>query len=204
MPGPLAVPIATWVAEALAAAAGRLAVGAATGAVVGGVASLPGDTPREDSEAKPEAKATDRELACTAEVCKKCPPDMGVIVRRAHGVNWNAYTYQARITGFPFDTVSCRWSDEWLWMGVHFDGFQPGECLLQETKGNYDNFVDAEGNVYGWFKGYKWLRVEARRQATACNSSPPARLRWYFQTPKMWEVMTPFLTAMRIESVLVP
>lgn len=204
MPAPLAVPIATWVAEALMAAAGRLAVGAAAGAVVGGVASLPGDTPREDSEAKPGAKATDRELSRTAEACEKCPPDCGQLVRRPHGVNWNAYTYQARVTGFPFDTVSCRWSDEWFWMGVHFDGFRPGECLLLEAKGNYDNFVGADGNVYPWFEGYRWMRLEAARQADASSSSPPARLRWHFQTPKMWEAMTPLLTSMDIESVFFP
>lgn len=204
MPAPLAIPIATWVTEALIAAAGRLAVGAAAGAAVGGVAALPGDTPREDSEAKPGAMATDRELSRTAEACKKCPPDMGMVVRRAHGVNWNAYTYQARITGFAFDTVACRWSDEWLWMGVNFDGFASTECLLQEAKGNYDHFVDGDGQVHVWFKGLRALQDEAARQAAVVLGSPPTKLRWYFQTPRMWEAMAPRLASMRVDSVLFP
>lgn len=204
MPAPLAIPIATWVTEALIAAAGRLAVGAAAGAAVGGVAALPGDTPREDSEAKPGAMATDRELSRTAEACKKCPPDMGLMVRQPHGVNWNAYTYQARITGFPFDTASCRWSDEWVWMGVRFDGFVSGGCLLQEAKGNYDQFVDTDGEVKEWFFGFDDMEIEAGRQAVVVRGSAPARLRWYFQTPKAWGLMRPALTALSIESIFVP
>ncbi|HDV6320237.1 restriction endonuclease fold toxin 5 domain-containing protein [Burkholderia multivorans] len=50
-------------------------------------------------------------------------------------MNCNAYRYQARITGSAFDTEECRWSDEWNWLGTPFDGFQPGECTLQECKG---------------------------------------------------------------------
>lgn len=204
MPAPLAIPIATWITEALIAAAGRLAVGAAAGAAVGGMAALPGDTPREDGEAKPGAKATDRELSRTAEACKKCPPDMGTVVRRAHGVNWNAYTYQARITGFAFDAAACRWSDEWFWMGVNFDGFASTECLLQEAKGSYDQFFKEDGEVQIWFEGFKDMRTEARQQAAVASSSRPARLRWYFQTPRAWGLMRPELTRMGVESIFLP
>ncbi|WP_243864497.1 restriction endonuclease fold toxin 5 domain-containing protein [Burkholderia pseudomallei] len=116
----------------------RVGVALLGGATVAGTASLSGDTPKEDSKATPDVRALPR----TGESCKKCPPEAGTRVRRNHGVNWNSYRYQARITGFPFDTEACRWSEEWRWLGVDFDGFQPGECLLQETKGNYDQFLD--------------------------------------------------------------
>ncbi|MGE8686372.1 MAG: Tox-REase-5 domain-containing protein [Achromobacter sp.] len=115
-----------WIAEAIAAALARAAASAAAGAVLGGVAALPGDTPREDGEVKPTAPALPR----PGEPCKKCPPDLGRIVRRRHGVNWNAYEYQARITGFAYDTEYCQWSGEWSWQGIavgvpdiDFDGF---------------------------------------------------------------------------------
>ncbi|VFR58099.1 2C-methyl-D-erythritol 2,4-cyclodiphosphate synthase [plant metagenome] len=119
-------------------------------------------------------------------------------------MNWGGYTYQARITGFPFDTMGCRWSDEWLWMGVHFDGFVATECLLQEAKGRYDQFVDSNGKVHGWFAGYEELEVEASRQAGVIHQSLPARLRWYFQTPKMMGAMAPLLAALKIETMYVP
>lgn len=97
MPGPLAIPMASWIAEAIAAALARAAASAAAGAVLGGVATLPGDTPREDGEAKPTVPALPR----TGEPCQKCPPDLGMKVRRRHGVNWNAYEYQARKRDLP-------------------------------------------------------------------------------------------------------
>ncbi|AYY60879.1 hypothetical protein EGY20_22105 [Burkholderia multivorans] len=63
---------------------------------------------------------------CAAgETFKKCPAELGIQIRRNHGVNCNAYRYQARITGSAFDTEECRWSDEWNWLGIPFDGFQP-------------------------------------------------------------------------------
>lgn len=208
MPGPLAIPIAGWVAEAIAAAFARAAASAAAGAVLGGVATLPGDTPREDSEAKP----TDRALPRTEEPCKKCPPDLGMKVRRRHGENWNAYAYQARITGFDYDTEYCLWSDEWNWkvltlgseFDIDFDGFVSTECLLQETKGNYDSFIDEDGEQAGWFGGFKTMRLQASRQAGAVRTNPPARLRWYFQTPRTQALLRQLLNSLGAESVVVP
>lgn len=208
MPGPLAIPIAGWIAEAIAAALARAAASAAAGAVLGGVATLPGDTPREDSEAKPN----DRTLPRTGEPCKKCPPDLGAMVRRGHGANWKAYEYQARITGFAYDTEYCKWSDEWNWQGtamgvpfnIDFDGFISATCLLQETKGNYDSFIDGDGEQAGWFGGFKNMRLQASRQTAAVRSNPPARLRWYFQTPRTQALLRPFLNSLGAESVVVP
>ena len=116
-----------------------------------------GDTPREDSEAKP----TDRALPRTGEPCRKCPPDLGMKVRRRHGVNWNAYAYQARVTGYDYDTEYCLWSDEWNWKGVaiekpfDIEGFISAQCLLQETKGDYDQFIGDDGKSESWFGGFK-------------------------------------------------
>ncbi|WP_243720169.1 restriction endonuclease fold toxin 5 domain-containing protein [Burkholderia pseudomallei] len=155
----------------------RVGVALLGGATVAGTASLSGDTPKEDSKATPDVRALPR----TGESCKKCPPEAGTRVRRNHGVNWNSYRYQARITGFPFDTEACRWSEEWRWLGVDFDGFQPGECLLQETKGNYDQFLD-----------------------TRVRANPPARLTWYFQTPLTKRKMTPLLSSLGVRSVYQP
>ncbi len=204
MPGPLAIPIAGWIAEAIAAALARAAASAAAGAVLGGVATLPGDTPREDGEAKPTAPALPR----TGEPCKKCPPDLGTKVRRKHGVNWNAYEYQARITGFSYDTEYCLWSEEWYWVGkalgeafdIHFDGFISAECLLQEAKGDYDQFIDDDGEIPEWFGGFRTMQGDIERQAFAVNSSPPTRLRWYFQTPKTLALMYSVLIEYRVES----
>lgn len=179
MPGPLAFPIAGWIAEAIAAATARAAASAATTAVLGGVATLPGDTPRENSEAKP----TDRALTRTEEPCKKCPPDLGMKVRRRHGVNWNAYRYQARVSGFAYDAEYCQWSDEWNWEDTDFDGFVSAECLLQETKGNYDQFLD--GSIRGsedFFRGFDAMERQAIMQGTQVRAHPPTKLKWYFQT----------------------
>ncbi|WP_434642818.1 restriction endonuclease fold toxin 5 domain-containing protein [Achromobacter piechaudii] len=201
MPGPLAIPIAGWIAEAIAAALARAAAGAAAGAVLGGVATLPGDTPREDSEAKP----TDRALPRTGEPCKKCPPDLGLMVRRRHGVNWNAYEYQARVTGFAYDTEYCQWSDEWNWENTDFDGFVSAECLLQETKGNYDQFLD--GSIPGsedFFKGFDSMERQAIMQGTRVRMHPPAKLKWYFQTGLTHQRMSILLAQLGVLSETKP
>ncbi|MFY4695615.1 restriction endonuclease fold toxin 5 domain-containing protein [Burkholderia glumae] len=146
-----------------------------------------------------------RAVPRTGESCKKCPPESGFKVRRKHGVNWNSYRYQARITGFAFDTEECRWSEEWEWLDIDFDGFQPGDCLLQETKGNYDQFLD--GSIPGagdFFKGFESMLDQAVAQGTAVRSNPPARLTWYFQTPLAQRKMAPLLARLGVQSIYQP
>lgn len=179
----------------------ELPQGAAAGAVLGGVATVPGDTPREDSEVKP----TDRALPRTGEPCKKCPPDLGLMVRRRHGVNWNAYEYQARVTGFAYDTEYCQWSDEWNWENTDFDGFVSAECLLQETKGNYDQFLD--GSIPGsedFFKGFDSMERQAIMQGTRVRMHPPAKLKWYFQTGLTHQRMSILLAQLGVLSETKP
>ncbi|KVK74125.1 hypothetical protein WS91_19200 [Burkholderia sp. MSMB1498] len=171
------------------------------GATVAGTASLSGDTPKEDSKATPDVRALPR----TGESCKKCPPEGGAKIRRNHGVNWPSYRYQARITGFAFDVEYCRWSDEWQWLGIDFDGFKPDECLLQETKGNYDQFLDGSiPKADKFFKGFDSMEATAVRQGAAVRANPPARLMWYFQTPLAHQRMLIILRRSGITSVVQP
>lgn len=171
------------------------------GAAVAGTASVSGDTSKDDSKTAPVARALPR----TDESCKKCPPEGGVKMRKNHGVNWPAYRYQARITGFAFDVEECLWSDEWNWLGIDFDGFQPADCLLQETKGNYDQFLDGSiPKADKFFKGFESMEATAVRQGRAVSANPPARLIWYFQTPLAQQRMAMPLRRLGISSVLQP
>jgi len=111
----LAIPVVEAAVEALGQALARGGVALLGAAATAGTASLSGDTKKEDSKAAPAARTLPR----TDEKCKKCPPEAGVKLRRNHGVNWNSYRYQARITGFAFDTEECRWSDEWEWLDIY-------------------------------------------------------------------------------------
>jgi len=119
-------------------------------------------------------------------------------------VNWNSYQYQARITGFAFDEESCLWSEEWQWMGIDFDGFHQDECLLQEAKGNYDQFIGNDGRPKPFFMGFFDMSEQILNQSIAVNSSPPARLMWYFATPKARTYMLPTLASARVPSVYQP
>jgi Restriction endonuclease fold toxin 5 len=181
---------------ALARAGAALLGGAATA----GTASLSGDTAKEDSKAAPIARTLPR----TGESCKKCPPESGAKIRQNHGVNWKSYRYQARITGFTFDAEECRWSDEWKWLAIDFDGFQPGDCLLQETKVDYDQFLDDDAEPLFWYRGFKGVRDQLNRQAVIVNTNPPARLMWYFMTPHARQYLLPDLRRARISSVYQP
>jgi len=178
--------------------AGRALLGGAATAATG---SASGDKSKEDSKTTPEVRTLPR----TGESCKKCPPDAGSRINRRHGVNWNAYRYQARVTGFAFDTEACRWSDEWHWLKIDFDGFQTGDCLLQETKGNYDQFID--GSIPGavdFFRGFESMEDQAMAQGTEVRLNPPARLTWYFQTPLTQRKMTRLLARLGIHSIYQP
>ena len=195
------VPIVEAAAVELGPLLARAGVALLGGAAVAGTGSLSGDTPKDESEAKPDVRAIPR----TGESCKKCPPEAGAAMRRNHGVNWNAYRYQTRITGFPFDIEECRWSEEWEWLGTFFDGFQPGACMLQEAKGNYDQFLDGSiPKADKWFDGFRTMEDQIVDQGSVVRANPPARLTWYFQTPLTHRKMAPLLARMGVQSVYQP
>lgn len=197
----LAVPVIEGAARALGPVLARAGAALLGGAAVGATGSLSGDTKKEDSKAAPAARTLPR----TDEKCKKCPPESGARFRRKHGANWNAYRYQARITGFPFDTEECLWSEEWQWQGTDFDGFQPSACLLQEAKGNYDQFLDGSiPKADKWFEGFRSMEDQIVEQGTTVRMNPPTRLTWYFQTPLTYKKMAPLLTRMGVLALYQP
>ncbi|WP_084530919.1 restriction endonuclease fold toxin 5 domain-containing protein [Burkholderia sp. WSM2232] len=197
----LAIPVIEGAVEALGPILARAGAALLGGAAVGATGSLSGDTKKEDSKAAPAVRTLPR----TDESCKKCPAEEGLKVRVNHGVNWTSYRYQARITGFPFDSEECRWSDEWKWQGIDFDGFMPAACMLQETKGDYDQFIDPfTGEVKPFFSGFIGMQEQIVTQANAVNSHPPARLTWYFMTPLARQLMLRVLTRQRVLSVYEP
>ncbi|PRF63980.1 hypothetical protein C6Q09_25995, partial [Burkholderia multivorans] len=186
---PLVTAVAAEVGPALSAIGGALLGGAA----VAGIGSLPGDTSKTEERAT--AKTESRTMSDSTTSCKKCPPEQsGAVVRNRHGPNWNAYRYQARVTGFAFDTETCQWSDEWQWLGIDYDGFRPQECLLQEAKGNYDQFLDGSiPKADKFFKGFRHMREQAVKRAIPVRANPPTRLRYYFQGPLSYKRMAPQL-----------
>ncbi|HGL6719819.1 restriction endonuclease fold toxin 5 domain-containing protein [Burkholderia contaminans] len=172
------------------------------GAAVAGVASMSGST----AQTKEDAEAKSRTMSDSTKPCKKCPPEnSGRKVRNNHGVNWPAYRYQARVTGFAYDTEGCQWSEEWEWLGIDFDGFRAEECLLQEAKGNYDQFLD--GSIPGsdeFFKGFPKMMKTVVRRAAPVKANPPTRLRYYFQGRLTYQKMARLLKKLKIESEYLP
>jgi Restriction endonuclease fold toxin 5 len=203
----MAVPFIPLV-TALAAEAGPAlsAIGSALlgGAAVAGIGSLRGDVSKGDDQAK--SRTESRTISDSTEPCKKCPPEQtGALMRSRHGPNWPAYRYQARVTGFAFDTENCQWSDEWEWVGIDYDGFKPQECLLQEAKGNYDQFLDGSiPKSEEFFKGFRHMRDQAIKRSMQVKANPPTRLRYYFQGPLTYQRMAMWFKFMSIESEYFP
>ncbi|WP_254214716.1 Tox-REase-5 domain-containing protein [Burkholderia multivorans] len=83
-------------------------------------------------------------------------------------------------------------------------GFQREACLLQETKGDYDQFLDEDGDPKFFFTGFTDTRRQILRQSVAVNSNPPAQLMWYFMTPRAREYLLPDLRRARVQSVYQP
>lgn len=168
------------------------------GSVAAGVASIGGSTVRT----KDDAQAASRTVVDSRESCKPCPPaTSGTKVRNNHGVNWPAYEYQARVTGFVFDTEACRWSDEWTWQGTDYDGFRPGECLLQEAKGILDGSIPGADE---FFMGFRAMMDIAAIRSRRVQANPPTRLRYYFQGRLTYQKLSAGLSKLRVESEYFP
>ncbi|MCZ2894263.1 restriction endonuclease fold toxin 5 domain-containing protein [Burkholderia thailandensis] len=158
----------------------RVGVALLGGATVAGTASLSGDTPKEDSKATPDVRALPR----TGEKCKQCPPEQtGIPVRRYYRMNREPREYQGRVTGRPY-SIEEGWSEEWSWLGLDYDGFQTSECLLQEAKGNFDQFFSRKTRrPMKWFSGFRKIDLQIEARANIVRANPPTKLRYYFQTP---------------------
>ncbi|WP_244098059.1 restriction endonuclease fold toxin 5 domain-containing protein [Burkholderia ambifaria] len=182
----------------------RAGVALLGGLGLAGTASLSSDTPKDESKAKTDAKAIPR----TGEKCKKCPPEeTGVPENKNHSMSARSRKYQGRITGRPYN-IKEGWSEEWIWSGTEFDGFAPAECLLQEAKSHYAQFLkrndDGEMRAQTWFEGYESLFKQLNTQANKVNENPPARLKWYFEEAELREYMLPELIELRVASVWQP
>lgn len=185
MPRPVPTPAPT------SGPTGGAGAGADTG---GGLGSLPRDRSRE------------RERPC------KCPPEKGDEVTRRYGMSPKARRYQARITGkaYGIDTdVKGRetrggWSKEWAWLGTDFDGFVKAQCLLQEAKDDYDQFLDEDDEPVFWFGGFKSMVDTIADQAKKVRANPPAKLMWYFGTPRARDYVMPTLNKNGVPSVYQP
>ena len=157
---------------------------------------------KEADEAK-EARATPLARAETQDNEKEkcqCPPDKGALTAVAHKMTQAARDYQAHITGFPVGM-------EWVFEGKDFDGFQSRLCLLQEAKGDYDQFFDEDGEFNYPFQKKIFDRMElvqAKAQSTIVRRNPPASLTWYFQTPVAFDYMQPRLARLAIKSIYAP
>ncbi|MCC8402239.1 restriction endonuclease fold toxin 5 domain-containing protein [Paraburkholderia sp. MMS20-SJTN17] len=169
-----------------------------------GLGSLPRDRSRE------------RERAC------KCPPEKGAKVKKNHSMNPEPRRYQARITGFEYGITTDGkghetnkgWNMEWAWQPsgepepMNFDGFVKAQCLLQETKGNYDQllekFFDENGDPKYNFDGFTTTKNQIFKQGRVVRQNPPTRLMWYFQTPEARAYLMDTLTRAGVPSVYQP
>ncbi|MBC8720620.1 hypothetical protein F6X37_03020 [Paraburkholderia sp. 31.1] len=154
----------------------------------------------------PRDRSRERERPC------KCPPEKGDEITRRYGMSPKSRRYQARITGkaYGIDTdakgreTRGGWNQEWAWLGTDFDGFVTAQCLLQEAKDDYDQFLDEDDEPVFWFAGFKSMADTIAEQAKKVNANPPSRLMWYFGTPKAREYIMPTLLKNGVPSVYQP
>ncbi|TDV26690.1 restriction endonuclease fold toxin 5 of polymorphic toxin system [Paraburkholderia caballeronis] len=151
-------------------------------------------------------RSRERERPC------KCPPEKGEKVRRKHSMNPEPRRYQARITGYEYGITTDGkgretrdgWNMEWAWLGTDFDGFQPSQCLLQEAKGNYDQFLNEQDMPRFPFQGFKDMLDTIQKQGRLVQANPPAKLIWYFETPGTRALMMAALRSANVPSVYRP
>ncbi|AOI60378.1 hypothetical protein WI28_05380 [Burkholderia diffusa] len=200
----LVVPIIEAAAVELGPLLARAGVALLGGAAVAGTGSLSGDTPKEESKAKPDVRAIPR----TGESCKKCPPEeSGRAENKTHHMSDHSREYQGRITGRPYSNAG-KWNEEWVWQGIAFDGFLPAACMLQEAKSRYAQFLqrddDGELEPVSWFKGFPGMVSDIERQGGKVKLFPPARLTWYFEEAEVREYLLKDLRRNAVLSVVQP
>ncbi len=194
---------------AIEAAATRVLIGLGVGAVA---AEASREVARSKREAADKAAATplSRADACTSgdnkPGCRNCLPDRGAFsYRSTEGWSDLAIAYQQRIGGMPTASMAGHIT-EWKWMGVDFDGFESGQCLLKEAKARYDQFFDEFGDPKEWWKGDEPIMAEAAAQSVVAKPQPPVQLRWHFMQPMSYRFFSKVFSAMRlpIETVFEP
>ncbi|WP_323084226.1 Tox-REase-5 domain-containing protein [Providencia alcalifaciens] len=138
--------------------------------------------------------------------CQDCPAIPYIVPHQNDITNTrtpNAYAYQARICNTQIRTVDTpagqmRYIDEWkctipvptrtLNPLVEFDGRKPDECNFIETKDNYDNFFDKDGEVKAfWEKGGN-IPKQAFDQDWLCQHQFKGRsyIDWHFSQENMY------------------
>jgi len=139
----------------------------------------------EMEKVEAESKSLIKELS--EEGCEQCVYTKGEVTLQ-NIIGWSevSIAYQYYICHFPiyFQIMKVM---EWTY-GVAFDGFSPKECVLKETKANYDQFFDEYGEMkffmnlkYG--KEGPFLKQAKAQNAVALEGMPPGRLEWYFMQP---------------------
>lgn len=183
--------------EAAVAALGGWLLRAAAVLAGAGVAQVAGRA--KDDE---QARSATQELVADDRPCKDCPPREGFRKRSNGGMPKAARRYQAHVTGWPcgFDP---DWSDEWSWNAKMFDAFVSEPCLIQEAKGNYDQFLTMEWAQRS-FKGFRKMREEIKGRGLIAKAHPPTRVRYYFQGPLTLDAMRKTLLKSGVEFVLYP
>ena len=69
---------------------------------------------------------------------------------------------------------------EWVLSGVLFDGLWPMQCILDEAKGRYEQFLDPKMKEFIRDSVYKCLVKEAQSQRIVKNRFKTANLSCYF------------------------
>jgi hypothetical protein len=177
--------------ESAVAALGGWLIRAAAVIAGAGVAQMAGKE-KDDTRARTSAQ----ELTRDDRPCKDCPPRAGFRGRATHFMNPPPRRYQGRVTGWPY-SVEQGWSEEWKWDGAWFDAFVSDPCLIQEAKGNYDQFFQPW--TIGKFKGFEKMMLEIEERGAIAKANPPTRVRYYFQGPKTLEEMRETLLRSQVE-----
>jgi hypothetical protein len=177
--------------ESAVAALGGWLVRAAAVAAGAGLAQM-ASTKKDDTRARTSVQ----ELTRDDRPCKDCPPRAGFRGRATHSMTPAPRKYQGRVTGWPYD-VEQGWSEEWQWGGTWFDALVSEPCLIQEAKGNYDQFFQPW--AVGRFKGFEKMMLEIGERGAIAKANPPTRVRYYFQGPKTLEEMRETLLRSQVE-----
>jgi hypothetical protein len=175
------------VAPAIEAVAVRVLTALGVGVVGGAVGEIARETAKKRSEEAEKARtspiAKTDAIAKTKEKCKNCSPDAGSLQPESTN-GWKAWTieYQQRIGQMP--PAPPGFINEWVYMGVRFDGFDSSQCLLKEAKARYDQFFDEWGRPYAWWASNVDERArQIRTQDAVARPAPPVRLEWFWQQP---------------------